>query len=226
MVQTVAELVLIGIPLLCWAALHRTRTAGIVVGAVLLAVTALFGAELAGLLPQRPRAEAVVGYAPVTVVMISVGVLVERRLLGRRQRSERARSATVALSWYMGVVLLLFTPYYVFFGLRESLMPSTDLVLPLPPGYTATDPGNGADPCGSEVCSRQLTVTGPPGQPVAATKTALRDWLTSHHGWHLDAAGSGIQRVGWLLDRRTASLDLVVSGQHVSVVLGGGDGWH
>lgn len=226
MVQILAELALIGIPPLCWAALHRTRAAGAVVGAVLLAVAALICAELAGLLPQRPRAETVVGYAPLTFMAISVGVLVERRLRGPRQRSERARSATVALSWYMGVVMLLFTPYYVFFGLRESLMPSTDLALPLPPGYTVTDSGNGAGLCGSEVCSRRLTVTGPPGQSIAATETALRDWLTSHHGWHLDAAGSGIRRVGWLLDRRTASVDLVVSGQHVSVVLEGGDGWH
>ncbi|MFF3910247.1 hypothetical protein ACFYZJ_30735 [Streptomyces sp. NPDC001848] len=226
MVQTIAELALIGIPPLCWAALYRTRGVGAVVGAVLLAVAALLGAELAGLLPQRARAEAVVGYAPLTIVVISVGVLVERRLRGRRQRNERARFATVALSWYGVVVMLLFTPYYVLFGLRESLVPSTDLVLPLPPGYMATESSGGFDSCGSAVCSRRLIVTGPHGQPVAETKAVLRDWLTTHHGWHLDAAGSGTQRAGWLLDRRSASVDLVVSGQQVSVVLAGSDGWH
>jgi hypothetical protein len=226
MVETVAELALIGVPPLCWAALHRTRTVGAVVGAVLLALAGLLGAELAGLLPQRPRAEAVVAYAPLTVALISLGVLVERRLGGRRQRSERARSVTVVLSTYAAVVMLLFTPYYVLFGLRDSVLPSSDLVLPLPPGYTVTGSGKGGDPCGSAVCSRGLVVTGPSGQPVAATRTAVRNWLTAHHGWHLDAAGAGTRRVGWLLDRRTVSVAVLVSGRHVSVVLEGGDGWH
>ena len=129
-----------------------------------LALAGLLGAELAGLPPQRPRAEAVVAYAPLTVAVITVGVLVERRLRGRRQRSERARSATVALSWYAALVMLLFTPYYVLFGLRDTLLPPTDLVLFLPPGCTATGSGQGGDPCGSAVCSRGPEVTGPPGQ--------------------------------------------------------------
>ncbi|MFJ9907852.1 hypothetical protein ACIRVK_34050 [Streptomyces sp. NPDC101152] len=132
----------------------------------------------------------------------------------------------VALSWYAALVMLLFTPYYVHFGLRDTLMPPTDLVLPLPPGHTATGSGQGGDPCRSAVCSRGLEITGPPGQPVAATRTAVRNWLTAHHGWHLDAADSGTRRVGWLLDRRTVSVDLLVNGQHVSVLLEGGDGWH
>ncbi|MBY8883693.1 hypothetical protein K7472_02380 [Streptomyces sp. PTM05] len=227
MVRILAEVVLVGVPPVCWAALARTRAVAVGVGVVLLVAAALLGSELSGLLPQRPRAESIVGYAPLVAVMIGVGVLAERRLRGRRPPSDRARSATVVLCGYLATVLLLFTPYYLFFGLRDARMPSTDLVLPLPTGYAvASDSGTGPQACGSEVCSRLLSVTGPQGQPAEATAAALREWLTARHGWRLDAAGSGTRRIGWLLDHRSTSVDVRVTGRRVWMELECGDDWH
>ncbi|TJZ97832.1 hypothetical protein [Actinacidiphila oryziradicis] len=220
------ETALIGMPPLCWARLARTRVVGAVVGAALLAAAALLIGELAGLLPQQPRAEAVVGYGPLTALLIGAGVLAERRLRGRRPRTERTYHATVALCSYLAVVLLLFTPYYVIFALREPWVPSTDLVLPLPPGYSVTADTGTAGGCGSGTCSRGLTVIGPAGQSAADTAARLRGWLTTRHGWRLDANGSGSRRIGWLLDPRLESVDVGLADQRVDILLEGGDGWH
>ncbi|GAA1250361.1 hypothetical protein GCM10009665_46320 [Kitasatospora nipponensis] len=214
-------------PLLCWGMLLRTPLVGTVVGCLLAAeATGLLCVET-GWTATRAVAEVEVAYAPVAAAVLVTGAVVERVRRGPRPRrvfGGRWHAGTILFAVYLLATLLVATPVYLTIGVTEAFTPSSDAVLPLPPGLSVLhdDPG----PCGSGTCERVLVVGSPSGLSGAEIDARLRAGLTGRHGWQLDPAGTGCRRNGWLLDRRPLCVSLWVQDRQVLVELEGGDVYH
>jgi hypothetical protein len=220
-VITVLVLLFTLTPLACWLPLARTRVIGTLVGLVLAGYTALVVGVTEDWLTTRAKAEIYVCYAPFALLIITAGVLLERRLRGPRPKGVyrgRTGGAWVALAAHLAFFGLVGTPSYLMF-LHDDFTPSTNEVLPLPHGLTVLELDGGG--CGSGTCGTGLEVgssTGLPGDQIAAL---LRTELTDR-GWQLDSHDSGCRHNGWLLDHRPLCVSLNVSATSVSVDLEGG----
>ncbi|MFD7448589.1 hypothetical protein [Kitasatospora sp. NPDC059827] len=189
-------------PLICWAFLARTRA----VGAAVLAVLAALALAPAGLEQEwyftRATAEIEAGYPVAAGLVVLAGALVERRLRGprpERQYDHPVAGSTVALTAHalVGVVIALGYGLFAF----DAFVPSAAEVS-VPPGLTVTRSTEGH--CGSNFCSRTLTLGSTAGLPAAEVEARMRAALTAD-GWTPGRDGALLRPHGWLLDPRLST---------------------
>ncbi|ROP27560.1 hypothetical protein EDD30_0237 [Couchioplanes caeruleus] len=138
------------------------------------------------------------------------GRLVEGRRLGPA-RQARVSAATHLLAGWSLVALLcgaiLWRP--------APFFPATGGVLPLPDGLHATvRPADDAD-CGSQSCTRTITVTGRTGQADNDLYNEVKRHV-KERGW-----GSGCRPIGWLLNQTIECVGLAVTEHKVIIHLSG-----
>jgi len=198
-------------PLACWDLLARTHVIGMILAAV-LAVGAGFGLALAfGLLRPGARGGLLLAYVPVTTVVVCVGVLLERRQLtfqpGELISWRRAGGWLLLAVFTVGLGVVV-TPLAVLTSVFHS---GHVHVLPLPPDLVVEQDDRG---CGSDTCTRDLTITSPSHAAASQVTAELRRFLTTARGWTLDVHGSGCRPSGWLNANQTC-LKIEPDGQHV-----------
>ncbi|MET9614169.1 hypothetical protein [Kitasatospora indigofera] len=212
-------------PVLCWAALARTRLVGAATGLVLAGLAAALLALDHGLLFSRAAAEAHAGYPVAAAAVITTGALAERRLRGPRPRSAhggRAGAVAAALAAHALAAAVGVAAWTMFLG--EPYYPSL-AELPLPPGLriasdTGTSPG-----CALGGCSRTLALAAPAGQSPAEAAERLRAGLAGR-GWTPGPGGCLQHPHGWLLDDRRVQVWISPGEAAVQVELVGADLYH
>ncbi|MFJ4187779.1 hypothetical protein [Kitasatospora sp. NPDC089509] len=192
-------LLYLGLPVVCWAVLVRTRVIGVTVLVVLAGLAfALFGLEREWYF-TRATAELEIGYPLVTGLVLLAGGLAEQRLRGPRPAKEtdhRLGGSIAAVTAHVLAGIVLAVGYRLLS--YDAFLPSAAEVPP-PPGLTVThvDPGY----CGSNFCSRTLAFGSTAGLPPAEIEARLRATLTAD-GWTPGPNGSLVHPHGWLLDDR------------------------
>ncbi|MFD8788181.1 hypothetical protein [Kitasatospora sp. NPDC059599] len=204
-VLLVLELLYLLLPAICWAFLVRTRVIGVTVFAVLAGLAvALVGLEEDWYF-TRATAEIEVGYPTAAGLVVLAGGLAERWLRGPRPEKEYdhpvAGSAVAITVHTLAGVVIAFA--YLLIG-RDSFLPSLAEV-PLPPGVTVEHADEGY--CGSNFCSRTLTLGSSTGLSPAEVQARLRAALAAD-GW-TPGRGDSLRRPhGWLVDRRVSEIFL------------------
>ncbi|MGA5819664.1 hypothetical protein ACPC54_17620 [Kitasatospora sp. NPDC094028] len=202
------------VPFACWAAMVRTRAVGVAVFAVLAALAAF----LVGLEREwfylRATAEVESGYPFAAALVILAGALAERRLRGPRSKGravEPEGGAVVALCVHAlagaAIVVLYQATAY------DSFFPSLAEV-PLPPGLTIEHATGTAGGCGSNYCSRTLTIGSDTGLPADEVEARMRAALAAD-GWTPGRNGALVHPHGWLVDGRVS--EVFVTGRTVEL---------
>jgi hypothetical protein len=200
--------VLIGLVLVLWLSMARTRRLRWLVAAALAALAGT-AALLATAFPPA--------LIEITLMSVAVAVAVVA-VAGALQRRRPGPAPATWARWPFRIAagLLVMSMCAIAVVLRpEPFVPSTDTVLPLPAGLHATVEPHGAGNCGSGSCTRTITVTGRPGQPGADVYATVRRHVADR-GW-----GHGCRRSGWLLDRTTACIELAQRDDRVTIHLSG-----
>lgn len=211
------DVVWLGVPLGCWALLRRGRAIRVGVAVTLVVLAAAVAMVQTGMIDLRARMEIVAAYAPLSAMVIGVGVVLDRH---RPVAGWRWRLGAVGLSAYLGLILLCCNPFLVYVVNTDPFVPDSDELLPLPAGLTVV--ANRETGCGSGTCGRDIVVGSPIGQPATAIAALVVAHLTDQHRWRLDASAAGCRRTGWLLDRSILCVEvLVTNGQVVTVDLTG-----
>ncbi|MFJ9773426.1 hypothetical protein ACIRVF_19650 [Kitasatospora sp. NPDC101157] len=200
------------LPLVCWAFLVRTRPVGVAVFAVLTGLAvALLGLEQERYF-LRAAAEIESGYPIAAGLVLLAGGLAERRLRGPRPAREfldPVSGSVVAVTTHLLAGIGIAIAYQMLsFG---SFLPSAAEVSP-PAGLTVTHSTDGY--CGSNFCSRTLTIGTTGGLPAADVEARMRAALTAD-GWTPGPDGALLRPHGWLLDRRVS--EAFVSGTTVEL---------
>ncbi|MEU9073225.1 hypothetical protein [Kitasatospora sp. NPDC048538] len=202
------------VPPVCWAAVVRTRA----VGAVVFAVLAGLAAAVAGLRYEwffiRPKAELEAGYPFLAGLVILLGVLGERRLRGPRPRTRSVDPAggVVAATCAHALVGIAIVFLYRLVG-YDAFFPSLAEV-PLPPGLTIEHATGTEGGCGSNSCSRTLTIGSATDLPADQVEARLRSALAAD-GWTPGRGGALVHPHGWLVDGRVS--EVFVSGRTVEL---------
>ncbi len=203
-------IVLAALPVVAWSLLARSRTPGLIAGAVLvalLAATVLPGRVLPG--PVASSEDLLTWYAVLAILVGPVAGAYERR---------RGRLAVFLLqATAVGVVV---PTLLCCFGVvaRSEGLPGGEGLLPFPAGLAAVEEDRS---CGSGGCARIVTVTGPdaaarvrahlaargftlgPSQVPLYTEAATRHtgFLVPHDTWvGYRAAAPDAVRVFWGVD--------------------------
>lgn len=208
------------LPAACWAFVVRTRVVGVTVFTVLTGLAvALIGLEDEWYF-TRATAEIEAGYPLACGLVLLVGGLAERRLRGPRPKKETDHHAVgsavaVATHALIGVVIGL---GYQALG-HDSFLPRTE-ELSLPAGLTALSGTEGY--CGSNFCSRTLTIVSTTGLPPAEVTARLRGHLAAD-GWRPGPGNSLLRPHGWLVDTRLSEAWVSESPLGASVELSGSE---
>jgi hypothetical protein len=219
----VLELLFALTPLACWLAMARTRAVGVPVGLALAGYAALVLCVRHGWLASRAHAEVYVGHAPVALLLITAGALVERRLRGPRPKriyGSRTGGAWIVLGAYLAFFGLAASPLYVCFYLQDSFTPATTDVLPLPPGLSVTTQDSA---CGTNECGVGMTIGSSSGLSPDEIAARLRTGLTHDHGWRFGPDDEACRPNGWLLDTRSRCVTVSVHDGTVDLLLNGYD---
>ncbi|WP_162002467.1 hypothetical protein [Streptomyces sp. CB01881] len=208
------------LPLVCWAVVMRTRVVGVAVFAVLAGLAmVLVGLECDWYF-TRATAEIEAGYPFAAGLVILVGVLIERRLRGPRPKGEfftptgGAAVAICAHALIGTVICFVYGPFLSY----EAFLPSAEEVS-MPPGLTAQSTDGY---CGSNFCSRTLTIVSITGLPPAEVANRLRKHLVTD-GWRPGGSNTLLRRHGWLVDTRLSEIWISESPLGVSVELAGSE---
>ncbi|MEU8921387.1 hypothetical protein AB0D10_10710 [Kitasatospora sp. NPDC048545] len=193
------------VPFACWAVVVRTRA----IGAAVFTVLAGLAGAIVGLEREwffvRFTAELEAGYPFVAALAILVGVLGETRLRGPRPKNrfvDPVSGAAVAICAHSVVgMVIAFAYQLVAYG---SFLPSAAEV-PLPPGVTLDHVDEGY--CGSNFCSRTLTLRSTTGLPASEVETRVRAALAAD-GWTPGRGSALVHPHGWLVDRRVSEVFL------------------
>ncbi|MER7585458.1 hypothetical protein [Kitasatospora sp. NPDC097691] len=200
------------VPFVCWAALVRTRAVGAAVFAVLTGMAAILVGLQCEWFFVRPAAELQAGYPFMAGLVILVGEVIEKRLRGPRPEDRfvdrvGAVSVTVCVHSVVGAVVVL--GYLVI--AHDAFLPSAAEV-PLPTGVSIEHDDGGY--CGSNFCSRTLTLGSTTGLSADQVETRLRAALAAD-GWTPGRNGALVHPHGWLVDRRLS--EAFVSGRTVEL---------
>ncbi|MFE2105585.1 hypothetical protein ACFXAF_06880 [Kitasatospora sp. NPDC059463] len=210
------------LPLACWAALARTRTAGVVVAVVLVALAVIPVGLEREWFHSRAVAESQSGYPLVAGLVVLLGTLAERRRCGPRPArgsGQPAAGATIVIAAHSLVGLVIGLLYQL--AVHEPFSPERS-ELSLPPGL-AVEHDTGPDrSCGLHACRRDLVVVSTEGLPGAEAARRLRARMTAD-GWSPGPGGSLVHRHGWLLDKRITQVFLTEQPAAVTVRLTGPD---
>ncbi|MFE6866559.1 hypothetical protein ACFVFS_08375 [Kitasatospora sp. NPDC057692] len=210
------------LPLACWAALARTRAAGVVVAAVLAALAVIpVGLEY-GWFHSRATAESQSGYPLAAGLVVLLGTLAERRRCGPRPTrgsGQPAAGATIVIAAHSLVGLVIGLLYQL--AVHEPFSPERS-ELSLPAGLAVQQDSGPDRSCGLHACRRDLVVVSTEGLPGAEAARRLRDRLAAD-GWTPGPGGSLVHRHGWLLDKRITQLLLTEQPAAVTVRLTGPD---
>ncbi|MFF0412821.1 hypothetical protein ACFYUY_20570 [Kitasatospora sp. NPDC004745] len=212
----VLELLYLLLPTVCWAFLVRTRTVGVAVFAILAGLAL----ALVGLAQDwyftRAAAEVEAGYPIAAGLVVLAGGLAERRLRGPRPAKEYdhpVAGSAVAITAHALAGSAIAFGYGAF--APTAFLPSA-AEMPLPPGVTVEHDDGGY--CGSNFCSRTLTIGSPAGVTADQVEARLRAALAAD-GWTPGRNGALVHPHGWLVDRRVS--EAFVSGR--TVELGGSE---
>lgn len=201
------------VPFVCWAVVVRTRAVGVAVFAVLAGLAlALVGLEYEWFY-TRVMAELEAGYPFLASLVILAGVLGEKRLRGPRPENGfidpvGAAAVTICVHAVVGMAIAFLYQWAVY----EPFYPSLASI-PLPSGLTVTDSTEGS--CGTNFCSRTLTIGSTTGLPPAEVAARLRAALADD-GWTRGEGEALVHPYGWLVDRRVSQI--YVSGVSVELV--------
>ncbi|MEU6237040.1 hypothetical protein ABZ885_28985, partial [Kitasatospora sp. NPDC047058] len=159
-------------------------------------------------------------YPLLSGLVIVAGALTERRLRGPRSKREFGTpvgGTAVALTVHalVGVVIGLVYQSLAF----ESFLPSAAEVS-LPPGLTVESSTDGY--CGSNFCSRTLTIGSTTGAPPAEVAARLRAALAAD-GWTPGRGNALVRPHGWLLDGRLSDVYVSEDPRGASVELAGSE---
>jgi hypothetical protein len=219
----VPVLLYLPMPVICWYVLSRVRTTRIVIGVILVTFGVVTMLLAAGVLPTRVRWELVLAYAPVASTLVWLGVSLENRRLTAPTPIGQQRTRLLAqtmLVGYAGASLLCCTPAASVVIGSDAFLPSNSELLPLPTPLIVVSNSVG---CGSESCSRDITVGSSTGLPADQILQRLRAHLTQAHAWQLSPSDSACRPNGWLIDRRSLCIQISATApQEVLVQLDSG----
>lgn len=197
------ELAYLLLPPACWAFLVRTR----IVGAAVFAVLAGLALALVGLEKDwyftRATAEIETGYPVAAGLALLAGALAEQRLRGPRTGKDYdhpVAGSAVAVTAHVLVGAGIAFAYQLL--AHDAFVPSR-AELSLPPGLTATAVTGGS--CGSDFCSRTLTIGSDTGLPADEVEARLRAALAAD-GWTPGRDGALVRPHGWLVDGRVSQV--------------------
>ncbi|MFI8459851.1 hypothetical protein [Kitasatospora sp. NPDC085464] len=206
-------------PFVGWAALVRTRAVGAAVFAVLVGLAAAIVGPEYGWFFIWPKADLQAGYPFVAALVILAGVLGERWLRGPRPENrfvdpESGAAVAFCIHALAGGALVLMYQFFAY----DAFFPNLAEV-PLPPGLTIEHVTGTEGACGSNFCSRTLTIGSPAGVTADQVEARLRAALAAD-GWTPGRNGTLVHPHGWLVDPRVS--EVFVSGR--TVELSGSDG--
>ncbi|WP_405010329.1 hypothetical protein [Kitasatospora sp. NBC_01539] len=195
----------VAVPLGCWAVLARTAVVGAVVGLLLAGGAGVLLAAGAGLLELRGLFELFLWYPLGAALLVGAGLRVERRLRGVREHAPHAPRAVLRVH---AVVVTAVAPLCALVLFTGADVPPPAVVPSVPPGFTLGEQGVG---CGSGSCWREAAVAGPAGMP--SEEVVRRLGLQDDH-CHAN---------GWLLDRRPLCTGAVINGGSIRLYVSLGD---
>ncbi|MFH8379743.1 hypothetical protein ACH4E7_02195 [Kitasatospora sp. NPDC018058] len=211
---TVLGWVYLLVPVACWAAVVRTRALGAAVFGILAGLaTVLVGLEREWFF-TRATAEVEAGYPFAAGLVILAGVLGERRLRGPRPEKGGVNpvvGAAVAICAHALVGTAITFLYQLV--AYDAFFPSLAEV-PLPPGLTIEHATGTKGGCGSNYCSRTLTIGSTTGLSADQVEARLRAALAAD-GWTPGRNGALVHPHDWLVDRRVS--EVFVSGRTVEL---------
>ncbi|GJF27653.1 hypothetical protein KNE206_03530 [Kitasatospora sp. NE20-6] len=195
----------VAVPLGCWAVLARTAVVGAVVGLLLAGGAGVLLAAGAGLLDLRGLFELFLWYPLAAALLVGAGLRVERRLRGVQPDAPRAPRTVLRVH---AVVVTAVAPLCALVAFTAADVPPAAAVPSLPPGFTLGEQTAG---CGSGDCWREMSVAGPEGMP--SEEVVRRLGLPDDH-CHAN---------GWLLDRRPLCTRAEVNGGSIRLYVSLGD---
>ncbi len=195
--QDIAFGVLLILPILCWALLappaRRTLTVALVLlGWALLALALHLGAVRLG-----ESAMWDLLYVPLSTALIVTGFWLasqNRSVAIRPARPRKRRLGWLCVWLYATVGGIIVAPVLVVLAMADAGTPELSLVLPLSAGLSVLQETGTS--CGSDTCSRALTVSSAAkDSSTASIERAVRQSL-DRRGWVLDADGGACRPVG------------------------------
>lgn len=201
----VQTLLWLGMPVLAWLLIARTRKVGVPVGAVLL-----LGAA-AGVVVAATGALDRGGLEPALAYSVGAALLVTAAARSQEEKAAAAADSTVRDALRVGAIstvwcqaaLAVLAALGVFLLGASTGSPSADEMPWLPDGFTAV--GKDDASCGSGSCYRTRTYAVSPDLPADEAAGLARS--------------SGCRPNGWILDRRERCVDYRLSGDKLVVTV-------